>query len=266
MVSPLGLGTVKLGRNRGVKYPAPFEIPDDAASAELLRLAQKLGITLLDTAPAYGEAEERLGRILGASGGRDRWTLITKAGEEFNPETGESRYDFTPEAIRASVERSLRRLKTNHLDAVLLHSDGRDEWILNESGALDALQRLKKKGQTRLVGISTKTPEGALAATVIVDVIMITLNEGDQSGLPAIRAAAERGVGVLIKKAFAGGHGVHLDLLPDGRGSGGTHGIESALKLCYSQPGVSSVVIGTINPDHLKANAMTAEAILHERV
>ncbi|MBL8746693.1 MAG: aldo/keto reductase, partial [Phycisphaerae bacterium] len=84
-VSPLGLGTVKLGRNRGVKYPAEFEIPTDVQAAELLRRAQKLGITLLDTAPAYGEAEERIGRIIGSCGGRDRWTIVTKAGEEFDP-------------------------------------------------------------------------------------------------------------------------------------------------------------------------------------
>ena len=68
-VSPLGLGTVKLGRNTGVKYPGEFKIPTDAQAADLLRGAQKAGITLLDTAPAYGEAEERLGRIVPRAAG-----------------------------------------------------------------------------------------------------------------------------------------------------------------------------------------------------
>ncbi|MFW8341556.1 aldo/keto reductase, partial [Klebsiella pneumoniae] len=60
-VSPLGLGTVKLGRDQGVKYPNGFRIPDDQQARELLYLARELGINLIDTAPAYGVSEERLG-------------------------------------------------------------------------------------------------------------------------------------------------------------------------------------------------------------
>lgn len=248
----MGLGTVKLGRNVGVKYPEAFEIPDDVRTAELLRKAQKLGITLLDTAPAYGESEERIGRIIGSCGGRDRWTIVSKAGEEFDPATGESRFDFSPKAIVASVERSLKRLRTNHLDCVLLHSDGRDEWILKESGAVEALLRLKKKGQARTIGLSAKSAEGSMAALAAapVDVIMVTLNAQDQSCLPAIRLASERGVGVLIKKAFAGGHAL---VQPASS--------EAALRFCLSEPGVSAVVVGTINPDHLEENARAAERV-----
>ena len=80
-VSPLGLGTVKFGRNSGVKYPRPFELPSDAQIADLLALAHSLGINLLDTAPAYGASEERLGEAI--AGNRERWLLCTKAGEEF---------------------------------------------------------------------------------------------------------------------------------------------------------------------------------------
>ena len=61
-VSPLGLGTVKLGRDQGVKYPNGFTIPDDAAARALLDQARALGINLIDTAPAYGVSEQRLGR------------------------------------------------------------------------------------------------------------------------------------------------------------------------------------------------------------
>ena len=63
-VSPLGLGTVKFGRNRGVKYPRTFELPTDRAILNLLETAWESGINLLDTAPAYGASEERLGRLL----------------------------------------------------------------------------------------------------------------------------------------------------------------------------------------------------------
>lgn len=64
IVSPLGLGTVKLGRDQGVKYPNGFTIPDDAAARALLDQARALGINLIDTAPAYGVSEQRLGPLL----------------------------------------------------------------------------------------------------------------------------------------------------------------------------------------------------------
>ena len=63
-VSPLGLGTVKLGRNQQVKYPHGFTLPDDKTVKELLALTWDLGINLIDTAPAYGNSEERLGALL----------------------------------------------------------------------------------------------------------------------------------------------------------------------------------------------------------
>ena len=70
-ISPLGLGTVKFGRNQGVKYPGGFEIPEEGDLASLVALAKDLGINLLDTAPAYGTSEERLGRLL--KGQRQDW-------------------------------------------------------------------------------------------------------------------------------------------------------------------------------------------------
>ncbi|HYM32845.1 MAG TPA: aldo/keto reductase, partial [Candidatus Cybelea sp.] len=125
LVSPIGLGTVKFGRNTAVKYPTAFELPGDAAIAALLARASDLGINLLDTAPAYGTAEARLGAAL--SGQRDRWIIADKAGEEFDGK--ESRFDFSPSAIVASVERSLKRLRTDRIDVLLLHSDGEDETL-----------------------------------------------------------------------------------------------------------------------------------------
>src|SRR5690606_33729328 len=80
-VSPLGLGTVKLGRDQGVKYPTGFTIPGDDDASLLLAQARELGINLIDTAPAYGRSEERLGPLL--RGQRDEWVIVSKVGEEF---------------------------------------------------------------------------------------------------------------------------------------------------------------------------------------
>src|SRR5687768_5179148 len=121
-ISALGLGTVKIGRNEQVKYPASFSIPDDTAVIMLLAQAYELGINLIDTAPAYGNSEERLGQLLHK---RQDWVIVTKVGEEFTE--GKSFFDFSASHTRASVERSLKRLNTDFLDIVLIHSDGNDE-------------------------------------------------------------------------------------------------------------------------------------------
>lgn len=252
-VSPIGLGTVKFGRTKGVRYPTPFELPDDAAAARLLALASDHGVNLLDTAPAYGESESRLGRLL--AGWRDRWLICTKAGEEFDEQSGASTFDFSPEAITASVQRSLRRLGTDRVECVLLHSDSRDEWILRESGAWQALERLRERGLLIAAGISTKTPQGAVLAAEMCDVVMLTLNARERADLPAIAEANRSGAGVLVKKALASGH---LAARPEL----GVDPVEQSLRFAIGTAGVSSVVIGTINPGHLLHNIHAAERSL----
>jgi aryl-alcohol dehydrogenase-like predicted oxidoreductase len=238
-VSLLGLGTVKLGRDQQVKYPRPYRVPDDAEARALLRCARGLGINLLDTAPAYGTSEARLGRLL--AGERDAWVIVTKVGEEFDGAV--SRYDFTPEHVRASVARSLQRLDTDHVDVVLIHSDGRDREILDRYGTLEALCELRKAGWVRAVGMSHKTADGARAALAAgCDVIMAALNLDYRDELGVIAEAGRLGRGVLIKKALASGHA----------------GIDS-LRFAAAQPGVSSVVVGTVDPAHLFANARALE-------
>ena len=243
-VSPIGLGTTKLGRNEGVKYPQPFELPSDAQIEALLEVARSCGVNLIDTAPAYGTSEERLGRLIRD---RDEWVIVTKAGESF--EGGESHFDFTPEGVRASVARSLERLRTSWLDVVLLHSNGDDEFVLERSGALEALMQLRDEGFVRAIGASTKTVEGGLLASRTCDVVMVALDRDDRSQLPGVEAARRSGAGVLVKKALASGH--------DGSPS-------QAIAHAIGVPGVSSVVVGTIDPDHLRENCRVVEEALGE--
>ena len=245
-VSPLGLGTVKLGRNQQVKYPRPFEIPDDAAVRDLLVLAADLGINLIDTAPAYGASEERLGRLL--PGPRDRWVVVTKVGEEF--EAGRSRFDFSAAATRASVERSLRRLQADCLDVVLIHSDGDDLRILEQEPVVETLLRLKEEGLIRACGMSSKTVEGGLRVVERCDLAMATCNLEYDDERPVFEAAAQAGKGVLVKKGLQSGH------IP------GAEGVRAAMSHIFAQPGVSSVIVGTINPAHLRENVAIAESVL----
>jgi len=271
-VSALGLGTVKLGRNRAVKYPGGEGAPlptDDQATA-LLRTAADLGINLLDTAPAYGTSEERLGALMAANGwfgGRARWVLCTKAGEEFDAASGESRYDFSAAAITASVERSLRRLRTDVLDVALLHCDGHGESHLGDSEGLAALRALKERGLIRAIGASPRTIDGALATVRksegACDVVMLEYTPAHRAGGVAIDAARLRGAAVLVKKALGSGHIADLmpRMPPDIRATT-SDPVEAALRFTLCRQGVSSVIIGTASPDHLRANIAAADRAL----
>ncbi|WP_263082035.1 aldo/keto reductase [Endozoicomonas sp. Mp262] len=247
-ISPLGFGTVKLGRDQQVKYPSGFKIPDDREAIALLQLARELGINLLDTAPAYGSSEERLGKLLGNK--RQDWVICSKVGEEF--ENGQSRFDFTPEHIRFSIQRSLKRLNTDYIDMVLLHSSGDDVNIIQQYGCLEVLEDLKKEGLIKASGMSTKTIEGGIMALERSDIAMVTYNLNEQAERPVLDYAQSNNKGILIKKALASGHAC-LE---------GKDPVYESMKLVFSHPAVSAAIIGTINPQHLKQNVEKVYQVL----
>ena len=239
-VSLLGLGTVKLGRDQQVKYPTGFKIPDDAAVSSLLSLAWDLGINFIDTAPAYGNSEERLGLLLP----KDRdWVVMTKVGEIF--ENGESRFDFSAQHTRMSVQRSLQRLQRETIDIVMVHSDGNDMHIIQNEGALAELDKLKQEGLIRSYGMSTKTTKGGMWIVENTDLVMATCNQSDDHDLPVIARAHELNKGVVVKKGLLSGHADK---------SAGGAGVEQAFNYVFSHAGVSSMIVGTINPKHLEDN------------
>ncbi len=245
-VSALGLGTVKLGRNEQVKYPTAFALPDDAAVRNLLAQAHALGINLIDTAPAYGTSEERLGQLMEKRGD---WVVVTKTGEEFSK--GVSHFDFSGAHTRMSVERSLKRLRTDYLDLVLIHSDGNDEAILQQGDCVATLQDFKRNGLIRAIGMSTKSVAGALRAVRELDVVMLTYNLQQQDDKEAIALAHKLGKGVLVKKGLMSGH-----VQQDGRDV-----VRESLSLVLREPGVHSLIAGTINPTHLASNVALAKEV-----
>ncbi|WP_341303879.1 aldo/keto reductase [Pseudomonas sp. TMP25] len=250
LVSPLGLGTVKLGRDQGVKYPNGFTIPDDAAARELLAQAHDLGINLIDTAPAYGTSETRLGPLL--RGQRQQWIIASKVGEEFD--NGVSHFDFSAAHTRFSVERSLKRLETDFIDLVLVHSDGNDVAILRDRGVYQTLAELKREGKIRGFGFSGKTVEGGLLALETGDCAMVTYNLNEQGERAVLDYAALHGKGILIKKALASGHACVVGADP----------VRASFELIFSHPAASSAIIGTINPHHLAHNVATAAAVIQD--
>ncbi|MEQ8953958.1 MAG: aldo/keto reductase [Gammaproteobacteria bacterium] len=246
-VSPLGLGTVKFGRNQDVKYPQAFSLPSDREIEKLLGLARDLGVNLLDTAPAYGSSEQRLGRLLET---REHWVIGSKVGEEFV--SGKSFYDFSAKHTRHSVERSLRNLGTDYLDYVLIHSDGTDMHILQQTEVVACLLQLKEEGKVRAVGMSSKTVDGGQLAAEQLDLVMVAYNPSHQEELPVLDRANDLGKGVVIKKALNSGH----------LGSGQSQSAAANFEFVFAHPAVDSVIVGTISPEHLQANVAAVSAIL----
>jgi len=243
-VSPLGFGAFKIGRNQRAKYPNGYALPDDAEVARLLDGLLDMGVTFIDTAPAYGVSEARIGQAIAHR--RHEFVLSTKVGETF--EDGDSSYDFSAAGVQASVHRSLERLRTEVLDLVFIHSDGRDLEILNETDAVATLADLKSSGLIRSIGLSGKTPAGAQAALAWADVLMVEYHLRDEAHAEVMAEAAKRGVGVVVKKGLASGH-----LSPD-----------EAIRFVLGNPHVDSLIVGGLNLDHVRANMALAEQVLRE--
>ncbi len=237
-VSPIGFGSFKIGRNTGVKYPDAYDLPDDDAVARLIDGLLDLGINYIDTAPAYGLSEERLGAVL--SGRRGDIVLSTKVGETF--ENGRSTYDFSAEGIRASVQRSLQRLRTETIDIVFIHSDGNDMRIMAETDAVPTLTALRDEGVVRAIGLSGKTVEGARAALSWSDVLMVEYNDHDRTHAGVIAEAAQRGVGIVVKKGL----------------SSGRLAAEPAIRFVLGTGGVDSLVVGSLSLEHIRDNVTVA--------
>lgn len=242
LVTPLGFGAFKIGRNEKVKYPQPYDLPDDATAERLLNGVLDAGIHLIDTAPAYGISEERIGKFL--SSRRGEFVLSTKVGERFV--NGESSFDFTGPGVRASVAESLRRLRTEVLDIVFVHSNGEDLAIQQQTEVVPTLQKLKHAGYVRAIGFSGKTPAGAAAALEWADVVMVEYHLHDTSHADVISSAASRGIGVVIKKGLASGR------LPP----------TDAIRFVLSNPQVASVIVGGLSLEHLQANIAVARRSL----
>ncbi len=140
-LSAIGFGAAPLGGEYGTL--------DQAEAERAVHKAIDEGITFFDTAPYYGRtaSEERLGRML--EGRRYRVVLATKIGRY-----DKASFDFSAGRVRASVDESLRRLRTDHIDLITAHDIefGDREQVVHET--IPTLREIQKTGKVRYVGIS----------------------------------------------------------------------------------------------------------------
>ena len=216
----------------------------------LIHTALDAGINFFDHADIYGggQSEAKFAEALGMTPQlRDRMILQSKAGIR------KGMFDFSKEHILAAVDGSLKRLQTEHIELVLVHSDGNDLAILHDSGVYETLAELKREGKIGAFGLSGKTVEGGLLALEKGDCAMVTYNLNEQAEKPVLDYAAAHGKAILIKKALASGH---VCLQP------GSDPLRASFELVFAHPGVSSAIVGTINPQHLSHNVALLSQLL----
>ena len=140
---------------------------DDAESIRAIHAALDAGINLIDTAPVYGfgRSEEVIGRAL--QGRRDRAVLATKCGLWWDDDTGvvhfeqlghKVRRSLDPRTIRAEVEASLKRLRTDRLDVLQTHWQSVEPFKTPIADTMACLLELKQQGKIRAIGASNISP------------------------------------------------------------------------------------------------------------
>ncbi|MBI2156507.1 MAG: aldo/keto reductase, partial [Candidatus Rokubacteria bacterium] len=228
------------------------------------------GLNLIDTAECYEDSEALIGRALGAR--RRDVFLLTKCGHA----GGWARPDWRPAALLASVERSLRRLATDHLDLIQLHSCSLA--VLRRGDAIAALERARERGWARYIGYSG---DGAAARYAIecgrFDTLQTSISLADQEALTlTLPLARARRMGVIAKRPLANVAWRHarkpaepyeqdywarlraLDY-PFLRGAPDV-AVAAALRFTLSAPGVHTAIVGTTKPERWQQNAALLRA------
>lgn len=266
-VTFIGFGALEIGRDWGLGDAAERQRPDDAVAGEVLNAVLDLGINLVDTASAYHRSEQRIGAYI--SSRRGEFVLASKCGEH-NDEPG-TFYDFSYAAISESIDRSLRLLKADVIDLMQIHFGPDPEGVLDRGETVAAMKDAQAAGKVRFLGASI---DGALATRCInsedFDVMQLGYSLIAQGNAENIRLAKEKGIGVLIRSGLAAG-ALTSRVIPHLSGdtrfdkqkitkllalveNDGDALAALALNFLYANDGISSVLVGTKNVQHLRQN------------
>ncbi len=259
-VSRLGIGLAEIGMH----LPAA----EQERAAVVLNTALDNGINLLDTAAAYGNSEELIGDAV--SHRRDEYILATKCGLPARDEPGEA---WTGPALTSNIDRSLRRLKTDHVDIVQLHSCSLD--VLEKGEAIRALEDARAAGKTRFISYSGDEEAAAWAVNSgVFATLQTTFNLVDQNARRGLLDDARNaGMGIIIKRPIANGiwgggadqprKTLRFDdistrvaaMMNEGPVPGAPEDrILLALGFTFAHPQVDTAIVGTTNPAHLLSN------------
>lgn len=265
-VTFMGFGALEIGRNWGLGSGEEVQRPAEEEAGRVLNTVLEMGINLIDTASAYHQSEKRIGKFMAHR--RHEYVLASKCGEH-NDEPG-TFYDFSYKAVKESIDRSLQLLQTDVIDIMQIHFGPNSEKVLSDGETLAAMKDAQKEGKIRFLGASI---DGDLATRCITsgdfDVMQMEYNLINQTNQENIRLAKVNGIGVLVRGGLAGGM-LSARVLPHlNSGLQQTEKLKSlldlvnhdgdllaalAMQFLYREEGISSVLIGTKQVQHLKAN------------
>ncbi len=214
-VSALALGTVELGLDYGIAVPGEFGRPTEAEAIRLVHSALDGGISLIDTARAYGESEAVLGRAL--RGRRGAVVLATKVRTQRDDGTTPTG-DQLRQHMLESLETSLRLLQTEYVDIWQVHNV--DAALLAQRDLLaEIFTAARRSGKARAIGGSTYGVEMPTAAieSNLFDMLQVTYSALDQRlGDQVLPTAAERDIGIVVRSILLkGALTARGDYLPD---------------------------------------------------
>lgn len=255
-VSALGFGGSEIG----------YEGVAEETVARLLNSALDAGLNVIDTGECYGASEELIGKAV--SQRRGDYYLFTKCGHA----AGIDLPDWDPRLLEQSLDRSLRRLRTDYLDLVQLHTC--PEQMLRQGDVIAVLQKARAAGKTRYIGYSGDHTAALYAVQCgAFDTLQTSVSIADQEAIAlTLPEAVRRGVGVIAKRHIANVAWRTGDRKPDNtyvqtywerlqtldydflKGDI-EQGAAIALRFTLSVPGVGTAIVGTTKPDRWQRNA-----------
>jgi hypothetical protein len=269
-VSTLGLGGSEIG------YQAVAQKTVD----KILNTALDAGINLIDTAECYAESEVLVGKAI--AGRRAEVVLMTKCGHAplksvADRVLGYAQPDWHPAMLARSIERSLKNLRTDHVDLMQFHSPPLA--TLKDGRVIEVLHKARERGQARFVGCSADADEAVYAVeSGAFDTLQISVSIADQEAIERVLPmAAARGMGVIVKRPIANAAWRNGKQPPgdwytrpywdrlqkpdyDFIRRGVEDAVAVALRFTLGTVGVTTAIVGTTRPERIAQNIAHAGA------
>ena len=263
-VSEVGYGAAQIGN---------INMPEDRVE-EVLNAVLDAGINFIDTAAMYGQSEARIGKFI--SRRRDEFILATKCGDYVGETDGQYHIvrDYSRDGILRTIDQSRKKLNMDVIDIVQFH--GLPDPDDDDEVAFEALLDARERGWTRFVGVSADGNAAAAAALRWpLDTQEFTYNilyqESADNLMPALKS---QGMGTIIKRPisnavwqqkerpegdYMGGPWDRAQSIPLADLAGEMPILEFVLRFTLSHPDVCTAIIGSTNPDHIRANVRVSD-------